>query len=184
MKYSNMAVVVQVDQLAGSDQSVRAQVWGQTAALLTPALGKLFCQFNPAFEAWGRKLTQPFSVILGRQEPELFLSLFLTGQQTQEEAVAFHAAAMIEKVDLDRVQQTDDSLICPVVVDGSDPELMVHTIWHIALQNGAPLPDCGIYHIALGRAVTSLEEQRAVMANPAGYALCMVRLSPEVQRHA
>ena len=121
-------------------------------------------------------------MVLGCQEPELFLTLFLTGQQTQQEAVAFHAAAMIKKVDMDKVQKAGDSLICPVVVDGSDPELMIHALWHISLQKGAPLPDCGIYYAALGRAVASQEEQRAILANPAGYALCVVRLSPEVEK--
>ena len=123
-----------------------------------------------------------FGVVLGCQEPELFLTLFLTGQQTQQEAVAFHAAAMIKKVDMDKAQKAGDSLICPAVVDGSDPELMIHALWHISLQKGAPLPDCGIYYAALGRAVASQEEQRAILSNPAGYALCVVRLSPEVEK--
>ena len=123
-----------------------------------------------------------FGVVLGCQEPELFLTLFLAGQQTQQEAAAFHAAAMIKKVDMDKAQKAGDSLICPVVVDGSDPELMIHALWHISLQKGAPLPDCGIYYAALGRAVASQEEQRAILSNPAGYALCVVRLSPEVEK--
>ena len=138
---------------------------------------------HPANDAWGHKLISPFGVVLGCQEPELFLTLFLTGQQTQQEAVAFHAAAMIKKVDMDKAQKAGDSLICPVVVvDGSDPELMIHALWHISLQKGAPLPDCGIYYAALGRAVASQEEQRAILSNPAGYALCVVRLSPEVEK--
>ena len=98
MKFCNMAVVVPVDQLTGSKAALSAQVWGQVSNLLMPALGKLYRQFHPANDAWGHKLTSPFSVVLGCQEPELFLTLFLAGQQTQQEAVAFHAAAMIKKV--------------------------------------------------------------------------------------
>lgn len=182
MKFCNMAVVVPVDQLTGSKAALSAQVWGQVSNLLMPALGKLYRQFHPANDAWGHKLTSPFSVVLGCQEPELFLTLFLTGQQTQQEAVAFHAAAMIKKANMDNAQKAGDSLICPVVVDGSDPELMIHALWHISLQKGAPLPDCGIYYTALGRAVASQAEQRAILSNPAGYALCVVRLSPEVEK--
>ena len=99
MKFCNMAVVVPVDQLTGSKAALSAQVWGQVSNLLMPALGKLYRQFHPANDAWGHKLTSPFGVVLGCQEPELFLTLFLAGQQTQQEAVAFHAAAMIKKVD-------------------------------------------------------------------------------------
>ena len=141
MKFCNMAVVVPVDQLTGSKAALSAQVWGQVSNLLMPALGKLYRQFHPANDAWGHKLTSPFGVVLGCQEPELFLTLFLAGQQTQQEAAAFHAAAMIKKVDMDKAQKAGDSLICPVVVDGSDPELMIHALWHISLQKGAPLPD-------------------------------------------
>lgn len=182
MKFCNMAVVVPVDQLTGSKAALSAQVWGQVSNLLMPALGKLYRQFHPANDAWGHKLTSPFGVVLGCQEPELFLTLLLTGQQTQQEAVAFHAAAMIKKADMDKAQKAGDSLICSVVVDGSDPELMIHALWHISLQKGAPLPDCGIYYAALGRAVASQEEQRAILSNPAGYAICVVRLSPEVEK--
>lgn len=116
MKFCNMAVVVPVDQLTGSKAALSAQVWGRASNLLMPALGKLYRQFHPANDAWGHKLTSPFGVVLGCQEPELFLTLFLTGQQTQQEAVAFHAAAMIKKVDMDKAQKAGDSLICPVVV--------------------------------------------------------------------
>ena len=128
MKFCNMAVVVPVNQLTGSKAALSAQVWGQVSNLLMPALGKLYRQFHPANDAWGHKLTSPFGVVLGCQEPELFLTLFLAGQQTQQEAAAFHAAAMIKKVDMDKAQKAGDSLICPVVVDGSDPELMIHAL--------------------------------------------------------
>lgn len=184
MKFCNMAVVVPVDRLAGNDEALRAQVWGKVSELLLPTLGKLYRQFNPSNGAWGHKLARPFGVILGKQEPELFLTLFLAGQQAQQDAMEFHLSAMIEKTDLSSAQKIGDSLLCTVVVDGSDQELMAHAIWHISLQRGAPLPDCGIYFTALGRAVASTEEQRAVLANPAGYALCTVTLSQGVEKDA
>ena len=73
MKFCNMAVVVPVDQLTDSKAALSAQVWGQVSNLLMPALGKLYRQFHPANDAWGHKLTSPFGVVLGCQEPELFL---------------------------------------------------------------------------------------------------------------
>ena len=184
MKFCNMAVVVPVDRLAGNDEALRAQVWGTVSELLLPALGKLYRQFNPSNGAWGHKLVRPFGVILGKQEPEQFLALFLAGQQAQQDAIEFHLAAMIKKADMSNAQEIGDSLVCPMIVDGKDPELMAHAIWHISLQKGAPLPDCGIYYTALGRAVASTEEQRAVLANPAGYALCTVTLSQGVASDA
>ena len=184
MKFCNMAVVVPVDQLAGNDEALRVQVWGKVSELLLPALGKLYRQFNPSNGAWGHKLVRPYGVVLGKQEPEQFLALLLAGQQAQQEAMEFHLSAMIAKTDLSDAQKIGDSLVCPVVVDGKDPELMAHAIWQISLHKGAPLPDGGIYYTALGRAVASMEEQRAILANPAGYALCTVTLSQGVQTDA
>ena len=184
MKFCNMAVIVPVDKLAENEEALRAQVWGKVSELLLPALGKLYRQFNPSNGAWGLKLVRPFGVILGKQEPEQFLALFLAGQQAQQDAMEFHLSAMIEKTDVSNAQKIGDSLVCPMIVDGKDPELMAHAIWHISLQKGAPLPDCGIYYEGLGRAVASMEEQRAILANPAGYALCTVTLSQGVAADA
>ena len=180
MKFCNMAVVVPVNHLPGNGDGLRMQVWGKVSELLVPALGKLYRQFNPSDGAWGHKLVRPFGVVLGKQEPEHFLALFLAAQQAQQKAMEYHLSAMINKTDLDHAQKIGDSLFCPVVVDGSDPEMMAHALWHISLNKGAALPDCGIYYTALGRAVASEEEQRKILANPAGYAICTVSLSPEV----
>ena len=146
MKSCNMAVIVPVDKLAGNDEVLRAQVWGKVSELLLPALGKLYRQFNPSNGAWGLKLVRPFGVILGKQEPEQFLALFLAGQQAQQDAMEFHLSAMIEKTDMSNAQKIGDSLVCPMIVDGKDPELMAHAIWHISLQKGAPLPDWHLLH--------------------------------------
>lgn len=126
MKSCNMAVIVPVDKLAGNDEVLRAQVWGKVSELLLPALGKLYRQFNPSNGAWGLKLVRPFGVILGKQEPEQFLALFLAGQQAQQDAMEFHLSAMIEKTDMSNAQKIGDSLVCPMIVDGKDPELMAH----------------------------------------------------------
>lgn len=184
MKFCNMAVVLPVEGLAENNEALRAQAWGKVSELLLPALGKLYRQFHPVGSAWGQKLKQPYSVVLGKQEPEEFLMLFLAGQQAQQEAMEFHLSAMIGKTDMSDAQKIGDSLVCPIVVDGSDPELLAHTIWHISMQKGAPLPDCGIYYAHLGRASASVDEQRAILANPSGYALCVVTLSQGVQTDA
>ena len=184
MKYCNVAVVLPITELSGNEQELQNNVWAKTSDLLLPALGKLYRQFNPASNAWGHPIRNPLGVVLGKQEPELFLALFLAAQKSQMDATAFHAEAMIEKTDLSKVQAVGDSLLCPVVVDGSDPELMVHTLWHLSMHRGDLLPDCGIYYAHLGRAVASLEEQRQVLSRPSDYALCMVMLSPEVKKDA
>lgn len=183
MRSSNMAVIVPVGKDAGTEKT-RTLVWGIVSQLLLPGLGKLYGQFHPSAEAWGHQIGRPYGVVLGCQEPELFLTLLLAAQQFQKESEAYHMGAMIEKTNLDHARQIGDSLVCPVMVDGSDPELMAHALWHIAMNKGAPLPDCGVYYMELGRATASVEEQSKVIASPAAYALCMVTLAPEVETNA
>lgn len=120
-------------------------------------------------------------MVLGRQEPELFLTLFLAGA-ADAAGRPLHFTQPPDQKGVWTRRRRRAIRLSPVVVDGSNPELMIHALWHISLQKGAPLPDCGIYYAALGRAVASQEEQRAILANPAGYALCVVRLSPEVEK--
>ena len=69
-------------------------------------------------------------------------------------------------------------------MDGSDPELLAHGVWHILMQKGTPVPDCGIYYAALHRASATEEEQREVIDHADEYAACMVVLSQGVKESA
>ena len=75
-------------------------------------------------------------------------------------------------------------LLCSTVVDGSDPELLAHTVWNILIQEGAPIPDCGIYYASLGRASASEQERSEIMQNLDQYALCMVSFGQEAIKDA
>lgn len=70
------------------------------------------------------------------------------------------------------------------VVDGSDPELLAHGVWHILMQKGTPVPDCGIYYAALHRASATEEEKCEVLDHVGKYAVCMVTLSQGVKESA
>lgn len=147
MKSLDMVIVVSISGLAGTDESLRLQAWGTVTNLLRPELGKLYRQFNPSNGVWEHKISRPFGVVLGKQEPEVFRQLLAAGEEAQREAVAFHTAGMLRKADLGGAQKIGDMLLCSTVVDGSDPELLAHTVWNILIQEGAPIPDCGIYYV-------------------------------------
>lgn len=184
MKSCDMVIVVPVDGFAGKEEALRVQVWETVAELLRPELGKLYRQFNPSGSAWERKYPRPFGVVLGRQEPEVFRELLKAGEEAQHEAVAFHLEAMLRKADLGSAQKIGDTQVYSAVVDGSDPELLAHGVWHILMQRGVPVPDCGIYYAALHRASASEEEKREVMDHAGKYAVCMVTLSQGVKESA
>ncbi len=130
------------------------------------------------------KISRPFGVVLGKQEPEAFRQLLVAGEEAQREAVAFHTAGMLRKADLGGAQKIGDMLLCSTVVDGSDPELLAHTVWNILIQEGAPIPDCGIYYASLGRASASEQERSEIMQNLDQYALCMVSFGQEAIKDA
>ena len=69
-------------------------------------------------------------------------------------------------------------------MDGSAPELLAHGVWHILMQKGTPVPDCGIYYAALHRASATEEERREVIDHSDEYAACMVVLSQGVKESA
>ena len=81
-------------------------------------------------------------------------------------------------------QKIGDMLLCSTVVDGNDPELLAHTVWNILIQEGAPIPDCGIYYASLGRASASEQERSEIMRNLDKYALCMVSFGQEAIKDA
>lgn len=134
MKSCDMVIVVPVDKHTGNDEVLRLQAWGEVSELLRPGLGKLYRQFNPSGSAWERKYPRPFGVVLGRQEPEVFRELLKAGEEAQHEAVAFHLEAMLRKADLGSAQKIGDTQVYSAVVDGSDPELLAHGVWHILMQ--------------------------------------------------
>ena len=184
MESCDMVIVVPVDKLKGNDEALRLQVWGAVSALLQPDLGKLYRQFSPSDGVWEHRLSRPFGVILGKREPEVFRKLIKAGEEAQHEAVAFHLEAMLRKADLGSAQKIGDTQVYSAVVDGSDPELLAHGVWHILMQKGAPVPDCGIYYAALHRASATEEERREVIDHADEYAACMVVLSQGVMESA
>ena len=184
MKSCDMVIVVPVDKHTGNDEVLRLQAWGEVSELLRPGLGKLYRQFNSSGSAWERKYPRPFGVVLGWQEPEVFRELLKAGEEAQHEAVVFHLEAMLRKADLGSAQKIGDTQVYSAVVDGSDPELLAHGVWHILMQKGTPVPDCGIYYAALHRASATEEEQREVIDHADEYAACMVVLSQGVKESA
>lgn len=179
-----MVIVVPVDKFKGNDEALRLQAWEKVSTLLRRDLGKLYRQFSPSGSVWEHKYPRPFGVVLGRQEPEVFRKLLKAGEEAQHEAVTYHVEAMLRKTDLNSTQKIGDMLLCSTVVDGSDPELLAHTVWNILIQEGAPVPDCGIYYAALHRASATEEERREVIDHADKYAACMVALSRGVQTDA
>ena len=106
------------------------------------------------------------------------MHLYFEACRAQTSAIRFHARELLKTVDPSLLEKAieEDAPFCTVEIDGSDPVRTAHAVWQIALYEGALLPDCGVYYANLGKSQASQEEQDAILANAAGYALCMVTL--------
>lgn len=177
--YGNyLAVMVSTKRMPQDAEKAREEVWGTVTNLLLPNLGKAYDKFYPSECAWGHRISEPFSVILGREAPERFLALYLRACRAQSSAIHFHTEELVKTVDPRLLEQAmrEHTPFCTVEIDGSDPAQTTHALWQVALHDGLLLPDCGVYYADLGKALASPDEQKKVLNNPAGYALCMVTL--------
>ena len=178
MNVSHLAVIVPVDGLPQDTEEASQEVWGTVTHLLLPHLGKSYAKFYPAKKAWGYRVPETFGVVFGKKAPDRFLRLYFEACQAQAEAIHFHVTELVKMVDpcmLEKAME-EGAPFCTVVVDGSDPVRTAHAVWQIALYEGALLPDCGVYYANLGKSLAGQEEQDAILANAAEYALCMVTL--------
>ena len=70
MLTTNLAIVAPVTE--ADDRAARETVWQQVTERIVPQMGKLCTRFEPSGGAWGQKVSSPYSVVLGRNEPALF----------------------------------------------------------------------------------------------------------------
>lgn len=174
----HLAVILPVDGLPQDTEDASQEVWGTVTHLLLPHLRKSYGKFYPAKKAWGYSVPEPFGVVLGKKAPDRFLRLYFEACRAQAAAIHFHVTELVKTVDPYLLEKAieEKTLFCPVVVDGSNPKQTAHAVWQISLHEGALLPDCGVYYAKLGTALANREEQDAILANAAGYALCVVTL--------
>lgn len=179
MKFNYLAVIVPRKWLPQNTDQTRKQAWAAVTQLLLPDLGKFYSRFYPASQPWGQDISAPYSVVLGWEDPVAFLNLFHQAKKKQEEAIAYHSMGMLNNINLDQTERIGKALVCHVTADGSNEALQAHSIWHLAVMEGAFLPDCGLYYLEQKRAVLSPEQEKAVSACPGDYALCAVTLELE-----
>ena len=176
MKGTNLAVVCSASGLPQNTEWARQAVWAKTTQFLQPGLGKLYASFYPAANAWGIGLNVQFSVLLGREAPEQFISILNAATEAQNTAIDFHINALLRRVKPEQTHQMGDAIVCPVTLDGTDEELEAHSLWHMAIAAGTFLPDCGIYYVEQERAVAGPELRREIACGIGNYAVCVVRL--------
>jgi len=176
MKYNFLAVIIPMKWLPQNKERARTQAWTVTSQKLLPDLGRLYSRFYPASRPWGQEVPEPFSVVLGNENPVTFLNVYYQAKKKQEEAATFHSTGMLKNIDWDRTQKVGDTLICNVVADGNNPALEAHSFWHLAMMSGRLMPDCGIYYMEQQKSVINPEQERAVSAHLSDYALCAVAL--------
>lgn len=179
MKGNHLAVVFPAKGLPQNTAQACGAVWAQTSRLLLPGLGKVYDRFHPAAQPWGVDIPASFSVVLGRDNPCLFIRLYLRAREFREASVGFHVGGTLAETGFEKLQAAGDVLICPVTLDGTNKRLEGHILWHTAMASGVILPDCGVYYAERKRSTVEPGLEKLIESHPADYALCMVTLEQE-----
>lgn len=181
MKTSHLAMVIPIDTAEKNDQSIRAAVWQMATELLLPQLGKRYSRFEPANKAWKQTVNQPFGVVIGRNDPAVFLYFYAAGKSHQEAAIQFHMASFLEGLEPIIKNEQAGVAMYAVQICGDGSDVAPHMLWHVALMNGELLPDCGIYFAQEKRALADDALDKHVLSHLEHYAMCVVTLTLEAE---
>ena len=183
MKASHLAVVFPAKGLPRNTVHACGALWARTSRMLLPGLGKFYDRFHPAARPWGVDIPYPFSVVLGREDPCLFLRLYLRAKEFHRESVSFHVSSTLIETGPEKLRAAGDVLICPVALDGTNKRLEAHIFWHAAMAQGVILPDCGVYYAEQKRSAVEPGLEKCIESAPADYALSMVTLEKGEDSH-
>ena len=175
MRYTkDIAIIVPVT--VPDDQTAREAVWQQVTERILPQMGKLCTRFEPSGGAWGQKVSSPYSVILGRNEPALFLYFYASAKHQLDERAKAHLDGFMEHLEIGNEQTVGDTKMCTAYLKGDTAEARSHMEWHIASMFGELMPDCGIYFLREGRSYMTEDEHKKILCNMKDYAICVVKL--------
>lgn len=174
-----LAIVFPIAGDTESDNALRQALWIKATELLIPQLGKAYARFEPALSAWKQKIDRPYSVILGRSDPALFLYFFAAAKANQEAAIRFHMESFLGGMEPIDQREEDGAIICSVSFKGTGEDVAPHMLWHIGMISGELLNDCGIYYALQRQAVASNALEKEIVEHVSRYALCMVTLMTE-----
>lgn len=183
MKASHLAVVFPAKGLPRNTVHACGALWTRTSRMLLPGLGKFYDRFHPAAQPWGVDIPTPFSVVLGRDDPCLFLRLYFRAREFRRESVDFHVGGTLIETGPEKLRAAGDVLICPVTLDGTNKRLEAHIFWHAAMAQGVILPDCGVYYAEWKRSTVEAGFEKSIESAPADYALSMVTLEKGEDGH-
>lgn len=169
MLTTNLAIVAPVTE--ADDRTAREAVWQQVTERIVPQMGKLCTRFEPSGGAWGQKVSSPYSVILGRNEPALFLYFYASAKHQLDERAKAHLAGFMEHLEIGNEQTVGDTKMCTAYLKGDTAEARSHMEWHIANMFGELMPDCGIYFLREGRSYLSEAEHKRILCNMKDYAI-------------
>ena len=183
MRASHLAVVFPAKGLPRNTVQACEALWTRTSRMLLPGLGKFYDRFHPAAQPWGVDIPAPFSVVLGWDDPALFLHLYLRAREYHKESLNFHVDRALDEMDFKLLKTGGGILICPVTLDGTNKRLEAHIFWHAAMAQGVILPDCGAYYAERKRSAADVNFEKSVESAPADYALSMVTMERMEDSH-
>lgn len=176
MKVNPLAIIVPVNPSAGDSNSQLLGIWQVATELLLPKLGKDFSRFEPAAFAWKQKINKPYGVVLGRDDPALFLYCYSAAKATQQHMIKQHMRPILENLNPIIEDKKEGLSVFAVGLKDNGEEMGAHMLWHVAMIAGDIMPDCGLYFAKEKEAYANDQLEKKVLENLERYALCVVNL--------
>lgn len=123
MLTANIAIVAPVTE--ADDRAAREVVWQQVTERIVPQMGTLCTRFEPSAGAWGQKVSSPYSVILGRNEPALFLYFYASAKRQLDECAKAHFDGFMEHLEFGNEQTVGNTKMCTAYFKGDTEKKII-----------------------------------------------------------
>lgn len=187
MSKSNfMAVIVPLSQIMQkmidneeTQRSARFMIWSSAAKELRRLLGHRFSCLAPAVNPWGKLAALPYGVALGALEREVFLDLYLTARELQEQEIQDRNAAIRSKLKpLFMRELSPEVTVTLAALPHDDPELERELERGQKFLSGDIAGEAVLYYLGYKSNYLTDQQENDLLAHMDKYALCVAELSP------
>ena len=154
---------------------LRAMLWNRAADAMKPLLGRICSRISPAVLPG----LPPYSVALGRTEPNVFLMRYLAAREAQEMELANRNLRIRSRGRTVLFQQLVESIGMTVTAfRRDDPELCLELERGNRFFQGDITCAACLYYLGLNKSYIEEKQEQQILSQVDRYAICVADLWP------
>lgn len=162
-----------------TQQSARFMIWSSAAKELRALLDHRFSCLAPAVNPWGKSAALPYGVALGALEREVFLDLYLTARELQEQEIQDRNAAIRSKLKPLFIRELSPEVtVTLAALPHDDPELEQELERGQKFLSGDITGAAVLYYLGYKSNYLTDQQENDLLAHMDKFALCVAELSP------